>query len=81
MAHSRSDFLPWLLSHSLISLFISFYCTGQAIEEFGFESRQGQGSFLSSTASRLALRVQPTSYAKGIWRWKQITKLRQMPQL
>jgi len=37
-----------------------------AIEEFGFKSRQVQVIFLSSKMSRLALRVQPASFVKGI---------------
>ena len=70
MAHSGTEFLHFLLSNSFISLFISFCYTGQSmawtIEGFGFKSRQGQDIFLSFKMSRLALRVQPASYAKGI---------------
>jgi hypothetical protein len=70
MPHSVTEFLYFLLSNSFISLFISFCYTDQSmvwtIEEFGFKSRQWQDIFLSFKISRLALRVQPAFYAKGI---------------
>jgi hypothetical protein len=70
IAQSGIEFLHFLPSNSLSSLFISFYYTDQAmawaIEEFDFKSRQGQDTFLSSKMSRLTLRVQTASYAKGI---------------
>jgi len=70
MAHSGTEFLHFLLSNSFISLFISFCYTDQsmawAIEGFDFKSRQGQDIFFSFKMSRLALRAQPASYAKGI---------------
>jgi len=69
-AQSGAEFLHLLLSNSLISLGISFYYSDQAmawtIEEFGFKSRQGQDTLLFSKMSRLTLRVQPASHAKGI---------------